>query len=49
VVTQKVDQKYLESFGMWCWRMMDKISWTGHVRNNSVTKSKGGEYANKEG
>jgi hypothetical protein len=28
-----VDQKYLESFEMWCWRRMEKISWTDHVRN----------------
>jgi len=28
-----VDQKHLESFEMWCWRRMDKISWTDHVRN----------------
>jgi hypothetical protein len=27
-----VDQKRLESFEMWCWRMME-ISWTDHVRN----------------
>ena len=27
------DQKYLESFEMWCWRRLEKISWTGHVRN----------------
>jgi len=27
------DQKYLESFEMWCWRRMEKISWTDHVRN----------------
>jgi sugar-specific transcriptional regulator TrmB len=25
--------KYLESFEMWCWRRMEKISWTEHVRN----------------
>jgi hypothetical protein len=25
---QKVDRKYLESFEMWCWRRMEKISWT---------------------
>jgi len=29
---QKVYQKYLESFEMWCWRMMDRISWTNHVK-----------------
>jgi len=26
-----VDQKHLESFEMWCWRRMEKISWTNHV------------------
>jgi hypothetical protein len=30
---QKVDQKYLESFEMWCWRRMEMISWTDCVRN----------------
>ena len=30
------DQKYLESFEMWCWRLMEKISWTDHVRNEEV-------------
>jgi hypothetical protein len=30
---QKVDQNYLESFEMWCWRRMEKISWTNRVRN----------------
>ena len=27
------DQKYLQSFEMWCWKRMEKISWTDHVRN----------------
>jgi len=27
------DQKYLESFVMWCWRRIEKIIWTDHVRN----------------
>jgi len=26
-----VDQKHLERFEMWCWRRMEKISWTEHV------------------
>jgi hypothetical protein len=26
-----VDQKHLESFLMWCWRRLEKISWTDHV------------------
>jgi len=30
------DQKYLESFEMWCWRKMEKISWTDQVRNKEV-------------
>jgi hypothetical protein len=33
---RKMDQKYLESFEMWCWRRMEKISWTGRVRNEEV-------------
>jgi len=31
-----VDQKYLESFEMWCWRKMEKICWTDHVTNEEV-------------
>jgi hypothetical protein len=31
-----VDQKHLESFKMWCWRRMEKISSTDHVRNEDV-------------
>jgi len=31
-----VDQKHLESFEMWCWRRMEKISWTDCVRNEEV-------------
>jgi len=30
------DQKYLESFETWCWRRMEKISWTDHVGNEDV-------------
>ena len=30
------DQKYLECFKMWCWRRMEKTSWTDHVRNEEV-------------
>ena len=33
---QAADPKYLESFEMWCWRRMEKISWTDHVRNEEV-------------
>jgi hypothetical protein len=31
-----VDRKHLESFEMWCWRRMEKISWTDRVRNEEV-------------
>ena len=31
-----VDQKELESFEMWCWRRMEKISWTDRVRIEEV-------------
>ena len=31
-----VDQKHLVSFEMWCWRRMEKISWTEHMRNEEV-------------
>jgi hypothetical protein len=27
-----VEQKHLESFEMWCWRRIEKISWTDDVR-----------------
>ena len=30
------DQKYLESFEMWCWRRMENISWTDLLRNGGV-------------
>jgi hypothetical protein len=35
-----VDQKQLESFEMWCWRRMEKISWTAHVRNEALRRVK---------
>jgi hypothetical protein len=42
-----VDQKHLESFEMCCWRRMEKISWTDHVRNEDVlpeSRSRGISY-----
>jgi hypothetical protein len=33
---RKEDLKYLESFEMWCWRRMKKISWTDRVRNDEI-------------
>jgi hypothetical protein len=29
---RKVDQKHLEGLEMWCWRRMEKISWTDRVK-----------------
>jgi len=29
----RVDEKYWESFEMWCWRRMEKVSWTECVIN----------------
>jgi hypothetical protein len=34
--TRKVDEKYMESFEMWCWGKMAKISQTDRVRNEEV-------------
>jgi hypothetical protein len=34
----EVDHKYLESFETWCWRRMEKISWTDRVRNEEVLR-----------
>jgi hypothetical protein len=31
-----VDPKHVESFEMWRWRRMEKISWSEHVRNEEV-------------
>jgi len=33
---RRVDQKYLGSFEMWCWRRMGKISWIDRVKNEEV-------------
>jgi len=33
---QTGDQKHLGRFEMWCWRRMEKINWTDHVRNEEV-------------
>jgi hypothetical protein len=37
---RKVDEKHLESFEMWCWRKMQKIVWTDHVRNEVLHMAK---------
>jgi hypothetical protein len=40
---RKFDQKYLESFEMWCWRRMEEISWTDRVRNEEALHRVKGE------
>jgi hypothetical protein len=40
---QKVEQKYLEGFEVWCWRRMEKIIWTDRVRNEEVLQRIKGE------
>jgi hypothetical protein len=35
-----IDQEHLESFKMWCWRRMEKISWIGFVRNEVLLRVK---------
>jgi len=41
-VTRKtaVDQKQLESFEMWCWKRMEKISRNDRVRNEVLHRVK---------
>jgi len=33
---RKVDQKYLESYGMWCRRRKEKTGWTHCMKNEEV-------------
>jgi len=41
---REVDQKYLKSFEMWCWRRMDNISRTQRLRNEEVLQTVKEEY-----
>jgi hypothetical protein len=41
---RKVNQKYLGSFEMWCWRRLEKISWSDRVTNKVVRTVKEGRY-----
>ena len=40
---REVDHSYLIIFEMWCWRRMEKISWTDRVRNE-VSRRRGISY-----
>jgi hypothetical protein len=33
-----VDHKHLQCFEMWCWRRMEKISWTDRVKNKVLCR-----------
>jgi hypothetical protein len=35
---RSADQKYLQSFEMWCWRRMEKIVWNDYVRNKVILR-----------
>ena len=35
-----VDKKYVESFGIWCWRRMEKISWNDREKNEVLQGAK---------
>jgi len=35
-VLNKMEQKFFESFEMWCWRRMLRISWTERRTNENV-------------
>jgi hypothetical protein len=37
---RKVDQKYLESYEMWCWKREETISLTNRVRNEVLHRVK---------
>ena len=37
---RKVDQKYLKSSEISCWRRMEKISWVDRVRNEALHRVK---------
>jgi hypothetical protein len=37
---EKVDQKYLGSFEIWCWRRIETIVWTDCVRNEVLQRVK---------
>jgi len=47
-LVHSVATRYLESFEMWCWRMMEKMSWTDRVRLDSVKDEKHILHTKKE-
>jgi hypothetical protein len=47
-VIAKLDHKYLESFEMWCSRIIEDISWKDHERNKKVLQRVRKERNNPE-
>jgi len=41
----KLDPKYGVGFKTWCWRRMEKNSWTDRVRNEEVLQLEGEKYS----
>jgi hypothetical protein len=40
----EVEQRYFESFEMWCWRNKEKVSWNQSCEQQiSITHSEGGK------
>jgi len=39
--TNKAEERYLESFEMWCWRRLLRVSWTEFRINDSVLNETG--------
>jgi hypothetical protein len=37
---RKVDEKYLDSFEMWCWIKTEKIHWTNRVKSEALHRVK---------
>ena len=40
-ILRKVDQKYMESLEVWCWRKIEEINRADRVRNEEVLQSQG--------
>ena len=45
---QKVDEIYLENIAMLCFRRMEKISWTDHVKKEYYKESRRREISYKQ-
>ena len=39
----EIDQKYLEICETFCWRVLEKTSWTDRVTNEDIPRRQGGD------